>query len=126
MATTQPEYGAPRDWHTIESVRGTDEGEQAVWETAEHIPDSLLGDLLEVARDSVLAFAPALHEDYPLGQCPAAYRLAHLMQTRNLWNAVEVDPSGGFGEGDYVIRPMPLDWIIKQVLRPKTGVPVAL
>lgn len=121
------EYGEPTDWHTAESLRTPEDSDQpAIWQTADDIPDSLLDDLLHVARDSVLAFAPALPEDYPLGKCPPAYRLAHMMQTRNLWNAVEVDSDGGFGEGDFTIRPVPLDWIIKQVLRPKTAVPVAL
>ena len=121
------EHGDPRDWYTVESVRTPAEGDQAaIWEEADHIPDSLLADLIEVARDAVLAFAPALPEDYPLGKCPASYRLAHLMQTRNLWNSVEVDSDGDMGGGDYTIRPVPLDWIIKQVLRPKTAVPVAL
>lgn len=121
------EYGTPRDWYTPESLRTPAAGnEPAVWETADSIPDSLLEDLLEVARDAVLEFAPALPDDYPVGKCPAAYRLAHLMQTRNLWNAQEVDTDGGFGGEDYTIRPVPLDWIIKQVLRPKRAVPVAL
>ncbi|MBP1326731.1 hypothetical protein JOF28_001963 [Leucobacter exalbidus] len=130
MPAPQPDYGTPRDWHDVASLRtppvDTVGDQPAVWEAADHIPDALLGDLLDVARDSVIAFAPVLPEDYPLGKCPASYRLAHLMQTRNLWNAVEVDSSGGFGDGEYTIRPMPLDWIIKQILRPKTGVPVAL
>lgn len=122
-----PEYGAPRDWHTVESLRGTDEHGEPVWAQAADIAESLLADLVDVARDNVLAYAPALPEDYPLGKCPAAYRLAHLMQTRNLWNAVtEDDGGGGFAGDEYAIRPVPLDWIIKQILRPKTATPVAL
>lgn len=125
MAT--PAAGEPRDWHTVTSLRASDgEDGQAVWETAEHIADSLLADLVEVARESIIAFAPALPEDYPLEKCPASYRLAHLMQIRNLWNAVETDNDGEFGGGDYVIRPVPLDWMVKQILRPKRAVPVAL
>lgn len=127
----QPEptaYGEPCDWYTVEAIR-TPQGEddEAVWEDAAHIPGSLLRDLLEVARGQVLAFAPTLPADLAAsGKCPAAYRLAHLMQTRNLWNAVEVDPGGGFGDDSYTIRPVPLDWIVKQTLRPRAGIPVAL
>ena len=120
------DYGEPRTWHTPESLRTPEDGTPAVWEDADHIPDATLEVLLEVARDAVLAFAPALPDDYPVGQCPAAYQLAHLMQTRNLWNAVEVDSDGDLGGGDFTVRPVPLDWIIKQVLRPRTAVPVAL
>lgn len=122
-----PEYGAPRDWYTVDTIREPAEGDAAAaWDDAEHIPDSVLNDLLEVARDNVIEFAPVLPAEYPAGKCPASYRLAHLMQTRNLWNALEVDSSGEFGGDDYTIRPMPLDWIIKQILRPKRAVPVAL
>lgn len=122
-----PAYGEPRDWYTVESIRTPAEGDaSADWADSDDVPDALLNDLLEVARDAVLAFAPALPADYPAGRCPARYRLAHLMQTRNLWNAVGVDSSGDFGGDDYTIRPVPLDWIIKQILRPKTAVPVAL
>lgn len=125
---TLPDYGDPCDWYTVESI-STPRGDDTVapWEGAEDIPAHLLNDLLNVARENVLAFAPPLHEDMAaVGKCPAAYRVAHLMQTRNLWNSVEVDSSGGFGGDDYTIRPMPLDWIVKQVLRPKRAVPVAL
>lgn len=55
---------------------------------------------------------------------PANYRQAQLMQTRNLWNAAAVDPSGGMGGGDFVLRPFPLDWQVKLLLKPKGAVPV--
>lgn len=114
-------------WHTVETIRANDtETGSPVWAEAADIPTDLLTDLLFIARDSVVAFAPALPEDTPSGKCPVAYRHAQFMQTRNLWNATEVDSGGGFGDGEYTIRPMPLDWIIKQILRPKTAVPVAL
>lgn len=116
-----PGYGDPVAWHDLESIRED-------WESGEDIPDTLLTDLLLVARLSIEAFAPPLSaEMIQANQCPVNYRLAHLMQTRNLWNAVTVDSSGGIGEDmGYAYRPMPLDWIVKQVLRPKTSVPVAL
>lgn len=121
------EYGALVDWYTVDELLTEDpDTGSLIWPEAADIPRSLLSDLLFIARDSVEAFAPALPADTPAGKCPVAYRHAQLMQTRNLWNATEVDSSGGFGGEDYTIRPMPLDWIIKQILRPKTAVPVAL
>jgi len=112
--------GTPADWYTIDTIR-------SVWGTAEDIPDTLLDELLYVARESVLAFAPPLPPEMEAaGQCPVEYRMAQLMQTRNLWNAVEVDPGGVFGDDTYQIAPKPLDWIVKQMLRPRTAVPVAL
>lgn len=121
------EYGDPVDWYTVETLRADDTSTGSpVWAEAADIPTTLLTDLLFIARDSVVAFAPALAEDYPDDKCPVSYRHAQFMQTRNLWNATEVDSGGGFGDGEYTIRPMPLDWIIKQILRPKRAIPVAL
>ncbi len=125
--TETREYGALVEWYTPEELRTPDpETGELIWAEAADIPLTLLTDLLYIARDSVETFAPALPADTPAGRCPVAYRHAQLMQTRNLWNATEVDSGGGFGGDDYTIRPMPLDWIIKQILRPKTAVPVAL
>ncbi len=78
-------------------------------------------ELLEVAKAGVVAFAPALAEG---AQVPATYRKGQRMQARNTWNAAKVDPtSGGMGDDTFVIRPYPLDWAIKQVLRPKPAIP---
>lgn len=128
MAEPEPrEYGDLVPWYSVATIRAKDpETGTSVWDEAADLPDSLLTDLLFLARSSVEAYAPVLPADTPAGRCPVAYRHAQLMQTRNLWNATEVDSGGGFGGDDFSIRPMPLDWIIKQILRPKTGVPVAL
>lgn len=128
MADGEPRaFGDLVEWYDLEAIRAKDDTtHSSVWAEAEDIPDTLLTDLLFIARSSVEAYAPALPADTPAGRCPVAYRHAQLMQTRNLWNATQVDSGGGFGGDDYTIRPMPLDWIIKQILRPKTAVPVAL
>lgn len=100
------------EWHTLDSARGD-------WADAEHIGDMALWELLEVARNDVLSFAPALAVDVPV---PVHYRKAQIMQARNILNATGVDPaSGDDGAGSFVIRPFPLDWQIKQTLRPKRG-----
>jgi len=115
-----PGYGEPVAWHTATTIA-------ADWPDAEDVPAALLNDLLNVARAAVEEFAPVLPaEMVEDGLCPASYRLAHFMQTRNLWNAVEVTPGGDFGDDTYSMRPVPLDWIVKQLLRPKRAVPVAL
>lgn len=100
-------------WHTLDSARDD-------WDDAPD-GDSTLYDLLDIAREAVTEFAPALEEDeLP----PLNYRKAQLMQARNVWNATEVRPSGEVGADGYVIVPKPLDWQIKQILRPRRGVPV--
>lgn len=102
-------------WHTVDSAR-------EVWPDATD-DDARLHQLLDLARQQVTAYAPALL----IGtRAPANYREAQIMQCRNIWNAGKVDPaSGGFGEDSFVIRPFPLDWMIKQILRPRTPLQAA-
>lgn len=101
-------------WYTLDEARSE-------WPDAPH-EDTWLYALLAEARSQVLEYAPTLAEDE---QVPANYRRGQLMQARNLWNASKVDAaSGGFGEDTFVLRPYPLDWMVKQVLRPKNPRPV--
>lgn len=103
-------------WHTVDSAR-------TVWSDATD-DDARLHQLLTLARQQVLAFAPSLLLGAPI---PPNYREAQLMQSRNIWNAGKVDPAtGGFGEDSFVIRPFPLDWHVKQLLRPAVALPKAI
>lgn len=97
-------------WHTLDSAREE-------WDGAPP-SDYRLFQILELARQQVIAFAPSLESDAPI---PANYREGQLMQARNLLNACLVDPSGTTGGEDFVLRPFPLDWMVQQVLRPKRG-----
>lgn len=101
-------------WHTPASVR-------AEWEDAEHIGDDLLAQLVTAAQDACEAFAPALPVDSTT--IPDRYRLAQLMQVKNLWNAQQTAPSGEFGGETFAIQPRPLDWHVKALLRPQRGRP---
>lgn len=111
------------EWHTLESAR-----EQ--WVDAP-FDDDQLQDLLDVAQEAVLAYAPALiigalvivddilvpaDENY----VPVSYRVAQLMQARNVWNSSKASPSGDFDNGSYGLTSFPLDWQVKQLLRPRT------
>ncbi|MET0725927.1 MAG: hypothetical protein ABWY36_06220 [Leifsonia sp.] len=100
-------------WHTLDTARED-------WRDAPGF-DAWLYELLWTAKQDVIAYAPALAED---ARPPINYRRAQLMQARNLWNAGKVDPaSGGDGDDTFVLRPFPLDWTVKQVLRPKRAIP---
>lgn len=101
-------------WHSLPSAR--DE-----WRDARNLDDRRLWVLLDIARTQVTDYAPQLAEGQPP---PLAYREAQLMQARNLWNASRVDPSGGEGTDTFAVTPFPLDWTIKQLLRPKRARPV--
>lgn len=121
----------PDGWHTLASAR--DE-----WRDAPKT-DVRLFDLLEIAKGQVIKYAPDEDDDgypdsslYPGADVfpsngvsvPTNYRYAQLMQARNLWNAGRVDPAnGGIGEDSFIIQPRPLDWTVRQIIRPKRGVP---
>lgn len=79
--------------------------------------DGTLADLLDSARDQVLAYAPALAAGAAV---PTRYKRGQLMQARNTFNASQTngDQQVDAGGGVY-ITVRPLDWAVKQVLRPK-------
>lgn len=101
-------------WHNLDSIRSE-------WPDAEAIPDWSLHAMLEVAREQCTAFAPALEEDAAV---PTRYREAQRIQARNVWTAAKVAPDGSLGQEDFIVRPFPLDWHVKAILRPKRGIPV--
>ena len=98
-------------WHTIDSARSE-------WDGAP-VNDLVLYELLISAREQVLAFAPAVVD------VPVRYRAAQLMQARNTWNAHKRNPgSDQYGSPDFQVSVFPLDWHVRQLLRPATGTPV--
>lgn len=107
-------------WHNLESAR-------LQWADAPY-DDDVLEELLEVARGQVITYSPTKKAD-PIVELastdvPVHYRLAQLRQATNLWTAASVDTTGGMGDGsDFVIRPHPLDWHVKQIIRPRGGAP---
>ena len=101
-------------WHTYESI-------QDLWPDAPTYEDFGLNELLEVAKEQVLAFAGIETLEAP--DVPASYRMAQYMQARNIWNSSKVDPaSGGLGEDTFAIRVYPLDWMVRQIIRPKRAI----
>lgn len=100
-------------WHNLDSARDG-------WADAPN-DDDLLWELLVVARDAIEEFAPVLGVDVAV---PARYRKGQLMQARNLWNSDDVSPAGVEGMDSYAVTPRPLDWAVKQVVRPRSAVPV--
>jgi hypothetical protein len=104
-------------WHTVASAR--DEWPDAPVD--EDDGDDLLTSLLAVAQDAVIAYAPAV--ETPLTDIPDGYRHAQLMQARNVWNSSKAKPSGDFDGGEYGLSSFPLDWQVRQLIRPKRGKP---
>lgn len=102
-------------WYTAEEARED-------WADAAQIEDEQLDTLLGAAKDAVIAFAPAVEE--PLEDIPDGYRVAQLMQARNVWNSSKASPGGEFDSGEYGLSSFPLDWQVRQLIRPKRAVPV--
>lgn len=118
-------------WYTLDGIR-------RVWRDAPS-DDAVLQELLDTAQEQVLEFDngatwrrttalntdpdgnPVLYPgDYPNGVITSGLALAHRTQTRNLWNANKVDPSNGaMGDDTFTVRPFPLDWTVKAMIRPK-------
>ncbi|TQJ31950.1 hypothetical protein [Microbacterium sp. SLBN-146] len=55
---------------------------------------------------------------------PSAWKLAEVMQARNLFNAGQspTNPSSDWDGSGYGVATYPLDWTVKQLLRPEQGV----
>lgn len=107
-------------WYTAEDA-AAQQRVKAAWVDAPVQNVELLGMLLSVARDQVLAFAPApapQPPEEPVPDPPDRYVLAQLMQVRNLWNAGRVTGDGETGAEGFTFRPYPLDNTIKAVIRP--------
>lgn len=113
------------EWHTAASAY--DE-----WADAVAVADEdVLTELLEVAKEQVMAYAfksdreayEAANEEAPY-DVPLRLRRAQIRQAENMWNAARVDSSGEIGEGSFVSSPHPLDWHIKQLIRPRRAVPI--
>lgn len=78
--------------------------------------DTTMHRLLVTSREQIEQYAPALPEGAAV---PERYRAGQLMQARNTYNASisnggdPMDLGGGI-----VITPRPLDWAVKQLVRP--------
>lgn len=110
------------DWYDIDQVRED-------WISAP-LNDDVLQELLDEAERQVIAYAPkryrlayeaaTVEEPFIV---PGNLRYAQRRQCENLFNAGRVDASGSVGEGSFVMTPHPLDWHVKQIIRPRTAVP---
>lgn len=86
-------------------------------------PDGALWLIAEHGGEIRLYFGVTTDPDSTFQSIPDRYRLAQLMQVRNLWSAVDVKPDGNQGGENFVYQPYPLDWHVKALLRPTSGVP---
>jgi hypothetical protein len=99
-------------WYTTDEAR-------ADWIGAP-LDDERLQSLLDVSQAECVAFSPLPADSIP-GEIPDGHRWAHLEHARNIWNAVKVNPSGGFGDDTqgFAMTPFPMDWAVRARLRPR-------
>lgn len=91
-----------------------------LWQGAP-LDDDLLTEWLAGAQTSCEAYAPALLDADPV---PPNYTQAVVLQARAVYEAANRDGDViGFEPTGYAIRVRPLDGTVKQLLRPRRGVP---
>lgn len=98
-----------------------DEKTSELWPGAFDLTESELETYLEAARVQCEAFAPALPENT---EPPANYILAQALQARAIARATIAgsgDTLGGYGD---TVTVFPMDWTVKNLLRPKKGRPI--
>lgn len=103
-------------WYTVEEARED-------WRDAAQMTDEHLQAYLDTAKEAVWAYGKrlTLPADAPVPtDIPDGWRTAHLSQTRNIWNTYKTDPGGFIGSGEFEVRPFPMDWMVKQLIRPLT------
>ncbi len=96
---------------------------EVVWPDSASLSDAVLSVYLSVAQAACIAYAPALPTDAAV---PDAWRLAQAMDAANTYNAAVASPSGDVDGGTFGLVAHPLDWQVKQLLRPQSGVGVIL
>lgn len=100
-------------WVTLGEAR-------AQWADAP-VDDEYLADLLDSAFDQCEAYAPALAEDEA---APVRYRVAQVMQARAIYRAMKTGDNDSLGADGFTVTVFPMDWNIKNLLRPRRGVPI--
>lgn len=115
---------AQASWAFVVDVASglTLEQARAEWRDA---PDNdvTLRRLLDVALEQVVEYGPrhVADEIAAGGPIPSRYVQAQLSQARNLLNSARMNPEGAIGGDGFSFSPFPLDWVIRQTIRPKRG-----
>lgn len=108
-------------WYSIDDTDAMNRIVEA-WSEAPLENEEVLGMLLDIAREQVLAYAPLADQptaDNPKPKVRLVY--AQLQQAKNLWSAGSVSPAGEFGSEGYSFTPRPLDKVIRGIIRPVRG-----
>lgn len=95
---------------------------QEYWPTVEHIDGAEMYELLQIAKRDCIAYLDRL---YAVGaEVKEDWRRAQVIHARNIYNATKVDAASGvIGEDgtSYKLTTFPMDWHVKNLLRPQKG-----
>lgn len=91
---------------------------QAYWPDAPYAEDFDVFGLLTSARIQCEEYAPALGEDDVV---PESWRLAQAMHARALYRSTLAGGNDQIGAEGYTVTVFPMDWTVKNLLRPKRG-----
>lgn len=90
-----------------------------LWSESDTIMDDEALDIyLSAAKSECLAYAPKLRDGEPV---PDGWIIAQVMHARNKYNAGATGPGGDLDGSGYGLTAFPLDWQVKQLLRPQRG-----
>lgn len=78
--------------------------------------DDVLQRYLDAAHEACVAYAPALGEGDPV---PEGYKMAEAQQARAIYRSLTAGRSDDYGNDDIAVTVFPLDWNIRQLLRPR-------
>lgn len=103
-------------WSTLDDAR-------YLWADAPLDP-IVLQELLNAANAQCAAYAPALVDanGNPVPP-PINYKHAEIRQARALWAVISGNADNQVGPDGMTVPVFPLDWHVKQLLRPRRGVP---
>lgn len=110
-------------WFSADPEADLDELLVELWPGSADLSPAALEVVLESARDQCVAYGPALSDpDNP----PRRWLMAQALQAKALTVAGFAgaqDSTGGFGE---TVTVYPMDWQVKNLLRPNQGKPYVL
>jgi hypothetical protein len=91
------------------------------------LDEAELGLYLDAAYEACVAFLPEGPDYTAPAAATASRKIAQVMQATNIWKAGRTNAGSGggseFGAGEFTITTFPLDFHVKQLLRPKRGIP---
>lgn len=90
---------------------------ESVWSDARDLTAPAVAMYLGAAREACEAYAPP----QPTTGVPDSWRIAQAMQARSIYNAAFASSGSDFDGGGYTPAVHPLDWQVRQLLRPKLG-----